>query len=147
MASAENIVGYIADVFVVFAGITALVTYLREVALRIEREDEGKVCSQKSVMGKFKTERAPSLWGYFWRRKKKTEIPKVATIAAFIRDGDNLAYTSAMFDRIPSSSRESGKRCWVNLYTEYYATAGLQFSQPRTVGITLKVPNIISKAD
>jgi len=46
-----------------------------------------------------------------------TRIPKVPTIANLIRAGDDLMYTSSMFDHIPPSPQEV---CWVSLYTQFF---------------------------
>jgi hypothetical protein len=53
----------------------------------------------------------------FWRFWKKVEVPVVPKISALIAAGDDLVYTSALFDSIPANYDEV---CWRGIYEAFF---------------------------
>src|SRR5436190_16437431 len=98
-------------------------------------EDIRRICFDKRYMWDLAME-PPHL--FCWLTGKRVEVPKLPTIESFIKAGEHLVYTSAMFDQAPASSMEV---CWVILYTQFFKQKPPQLdSRERIAG------NILSRA-
>jgi hypothetical protein len=53
-------------------------------------------------------------WQYF---KKHVSLPIIPEMSAIIRAGDDIAYTSALFDGIPANRDEV---CWLPIYEGFF---------------------------
>ena len=78
---------------------------------RAAEADVGRVCCDKDEMGYFSI-KEPSVW-CFWKFSKKVKRPIVPSISTIINWGDNLVFTSALFDSIPPNDNEV---CWLPIY-------------------------------
>jgi hypothetical protein len=139
-------------VVTLFAG---FLSYIKQEAEQAARGDVGKACCQKRLMGYF-VAKHPRRLAYFLAKLLSgliefsslgiTRIPEVPTIASLIQAGDNLVYTSSMFDHIPPSPQEV---CWVSLYTQFFnEMAWLEKSQTSEARVQNEfVKRFLSQAD
>jgi len=144
----EDVTSYFVVVEAIVVVVTLLFgfyTYVRQEALQTARDDLGRACCDKKLMGYF-VAKQPATLAYFFRLRT-TIIPEVPTIASLIRAGDDLMYTSSMFDQIPPSV--SQQVCWVSLYTQFFnEMAWLKKSRTSRAGNENKyVERYLSQAD
>jgi len=108
VASIVNLVGFTAV-------LVTIVAFFRNLDKEATVEDLGRVCCDHDKMGYFAVQR-PSLMK-FWRFWKKVEVPIVPKVSAIIEAGDELMYTSALFDTIPANFDEV---CWRGIYEGFF---------------------------
>lgn len=122
MADQITILTWIQTFAVTFSlvGVLVAVYSLRQTMNQSTMERVGQISCDKSSMGYFVV-KTPRFLGPL--TGKKVELPQLPTIGYLIRAGDNLVYTSAMFDHAPPFST---KVCWVNLYTQFFDQIALR---------------------
>jgi hypothetical protein len=96
--------------------ITGVITFCTELSKRAREKDAGRVCCDAEKMGYFAIQEPNwyKPWQYF---KKHVPLPIVPEMSAIIRAGDDLAYTSALFDGIPANHDEV---CWLPIYEGFF---------------------------
>ena len=73
---------------------------------RAAEKDLGHACCGKEKMGYFAIEEPKWFKLGFW---DKVNLPVVPKLAAIVEAGDDLAFTSSLFDSIPPNHNEA---CW-----------------------------------
>jgi len=110
MAKATDTIGAVVALVGLGGLLLTMWTFLQKQSDRAAREDVGRACS-KSSMGYFA---AKTPW---WFSRKVTSLPWVPTLSGLIKAGEDLAYTSALFDQIPNSHEEVS---WRKIYEAFF---------------------------
>jgi hypothetical protein len=117
MAEWMDWVSFVASIFGI-VGVTGVVLTIWSFCLdrqkRAAEADLGRVCCDREKMGYFAIDEPK-----WWKRKfwKNVALPVVPTLSAIIEAGDELAFTSALFDSIPPNHEEV---CWKPIYERFY---------------------------
>ena len=110
-----SVVSSIVGIISLLGLILAIAAFCLDRKKRAAEIDLGRICCSQDEMGYFAI-KSPSLWNPL-HYTRKVKLPVVPDITAIIEAGDDMAFTSSLFDSIPANHDEV---CWLGIYEGFF---------------------------